>query len=484
MPSVRVRFAPSPTGFLHVGGARTAIFNWLFARRHGGSFVLRVEDTDLGRSSEPMVRAILEGLDWLGLQADEGPFFQSRSRARHVEVARRLLAHGQAYRCFCDAAALKEARARAEKDGGSHSYPRTCRELDPDASAGRAEAGETFAVRFRVPEREVAWEDRVHGRTVFEHGVLEDFVLLRSDGTPTYQLSVVSDDLEMRITHVIRGDDHLSNTPKQLLIYRALDEPAPEFAHLPLILGEDRKRLSKRHGAVSVLEYRDRGYLPDAMFNFLALLGWSPGDDRQLLDRTELIEAFDLPGVGRSGAIFDLQKLEWMSGQYMMATPPERLGTLARPFLERATLWRPEFDDEQRAWLLELLNLLRPRVRTLEGFVTQGRPYLEPSDEIEYDAKAAKKHLKGEALVDDLQELERRLVALEHWQPDALERVLRSLAEERSLSAAKLIHPTRLAVTGRGASPGIFAVLDLLGRERSLRRLRRLIEQVERGAVP
>jgi len=300
--SVRVRFAPSPTGYLHVGGARTAIFNWLFARRHGGTFVLRIEDTDEQRSSEELTSSILEAMAWLGMHADEGPFRQSQARDRHVADARRLLEAGCAYRCFCDPGALREARAAAEGQEGAYRYPRTCRRLSAEESSARAAVGEPYAVRFAVGEGEIAWDDRVHGRTSFDGALIEDFVILRSDGSPTYMLSVVSDDIAMGITHVIRGDDHISNTPKQIALYRGLGEPVPEFAHIPLILGTDKKRLSKRHGAVSVLQYRDDGYLPEAVFNFLALLGWSPGDDRQKMSRGELIDAFGLDGVGQGNA--------------------------------------------------------------------------------------------------------------------------------------------------------------------------------------
>jgi glutamyl-tRNA synthetase len=468
---------------LHVGGARTAIFNWLFARRHGGVFVLRIEDTDERRSSEEMTRAILDGMRWLEIDVDEGPHFQSRSRAGHVRDARALLSSGHAYRCFCSAEALQRAREAAPSGGREYLYPRTCRGLDPEESARRAERGEPFTVRFRVPEGEVAWDDEVHRRKTFSCDVLEDFVLLRSDGTPTYMMSVVSDDVEMDITHVIRGDDHISNTPKQILLYEALGRPVPRFAHLPLILGEDRKRLSKRHGAVSVLEYRERGYLPEAMFNFLALLGWSPGQDREKLEREQLIRLFDLAGVGRSGAVFDVTKLDWLNGQYLNDRSAEQLIALLRPRLEVVGLWRDEFDGPQRSLLTRTVELLKTRARTLDDFVERGRPYLDPSDELDYDAKAARKHLRGEELAGQLSALEAALRRAASWEAEELERVLRGVAESCGLSAGKLIHPTRLALTGQAVSPGIFEVLEVVGRERSLRRLRRLIERLERGAV-
>jgi glutamyl-tRNA synthetase len=483
MSVVRVRFAPSPTGFLHVGGARTAIFNWLYARHHGGIFVLRIEDTDVKRSSEEMVRAILDGLEWLGIDVDDGPHFQSRARDRHVRDARDLLERGKAYRCFCSPEKLKRARETAPKGGRDYVYPRTCRGLDEEESQRRAEDGEPHAIRFEVPDHEIAWTDQVHERTVFSGELLDDFILLRSDGTPTYMISVVSDDIAMGITHVIRGDDHISNTPKQMLLYEALGRDAPVFAHLPLILGEDRKRLSKRHGAVSVMEYRDRGYLPQAMFNFLALLGWSPGDDREKLGRDELIRAFDLGNAGKSGAVFDLGKLEWLNGQYLGEMAAPALAELLRARLEGAGLWRAEFDGPQREVLLRTLDLLKSRSRTMEDFVERGRPYLDPSDDLSYDPKAERKHLKGEALARQLSSLEQALRSVDEWQADRLEQTLRAVGEELGISAGKLIHPTRLAVTGQGVSPGIFDVLEVLGRERSLRRLRRLIEHLERRPV-
>jgi glutamyl-tRNA synthetase len=480
MAEIRVRFAPSPTGFLHVGGARTAIFNWLYARRHGGTFVLRIEDTDRQRSSDEMTEAILEGMRWLGLTADEGPYYQSQGKPTHVEAANRLLDSGHAYRCFCSAETIRAEREAAEKSGEGYRYPRTCAALDPAESTRRAAAGEPFAVRCRVPHERIEWDDLVHGPTGFDGSLIEDFVILRSDGSPTYMLSVVTDDLEMEISHVIRGDDHLSNTPKQIVLYRALGHRPPTFAHLPLILGDDKKRLSKRHGAVSVLAYREQGYLPQAMLNFLALLGWSPGDDRQKMTLDELIAAFDLDGVGKSPAVFDLQKLEWLNGQYLDEQPTESLVPAVREQLVAAGLWDGAFDGERRRWLLELLELLKPRCRKLTDFVEQGRPYLEPGDAVEYEAKARKKHVK-EGTRDLLKELRGRLAALEEWEADPLERTLRELADSRQVSAGKLIHPTRLAVTGRGASPGLFEVLVLLGRDRTLGRMDRLIADLNGG---
>ncbi len=475
----RVRFAPSPTGFLHVGGARTAIFNWLFARRSGGVFVLRIEDTDLERSSDSVVRAILDGMSWLGMHPDEGPFFQSRFRERHVADAERTREAGCAYRCFCTPDETQCAREAAEREGRTYACPRGCRDVEPEESARRAAAGDSHALRFKVPPGSTAWNDLVHGPTVFDHRVLEDFVLLRSDGTPTYMLSVVSDDIAMAITHVVRGDDHISNTPKQILLFRALGQEPPVFAHLPLILGEDKKRLSKRHGATSVLEYREQGYLADAVFNFLALLGWSPGDDRQKMTRDEMVGAFDFSGVGISPAVFDLKKLEWLNGQYLSALPPELLLDEVRPRLESAGLWDERFASDRKDWLLAVLALYQSRCRTLAEFPEAARPLLDGSDEVPYDEAAARKHLQGSGVAGNLRALRDRLVDVESWSAPALERTLRDLAEGLGITAGRLIHPARLAVTGRGASPGVFEMLELLGRERSLSRLERLLRHLE-----
>ena len=481
--SVRVRFAPSPTGFLHVGGARTAIFNWLLARREGGTFVLRIEDTDEQRSSDEVVRAILDGMGWLGMTPDEGPFFQTASRDRHVADARRLLARGAAYRCFCDAELLRAERDAAERAGTGYVYPRRCLAIPRDVSDSRASSGERFVVRLVVPPGTTAWTDLVHGPTAFPNDVIEDLVLLRSDGSPVYNLSVVSDDIAMRITHVVRGDDHISNTPKQLLIYRGLEAAPPEFGHVPLILGTDKKRLSKRHGATSVLEYRDQGFLPDAMFNFLALLGWNPGDERVKMSRRELIDAFDLSAVGTSGAVFDLAKLLWLNGHYITEMPDDLFEEAARRELSREGLWIDAYGGDRRDWLRAVLALLKPRVRTLGAIPAEGRFLFDPSDELDYDPGAVAKHLRGEAFPEAFAAVLARFAAVAAWSAAALETELRAVAEERGLSAGKLIHPIRLAATGRSASPGLFEILDLLGRERTLRRMSLLLDRFSRGLL-
>jgi glutamyl-tRNA synthetase len=464
-----------------VGGARTALFNWLFARRQGGTFVLRIEDTDLERSTEASVRTIFEGLGWLGITWDEGPFFQSRGVEAHRDLARRLLREGKAYHCFCAAEELDRKRAAAERQGTAWKYDRTCLRLDAGEVRRRLEAGASAAIRFLVPEGTVSWDDLVHGPTSFDAAVIEDIVLLRSDGSPTYNLSCVADDVAMRITHVIRGDDHISNTPKQILLYRAAGAVPPRFAHLPLILGADKKRLSKRHGAVSVTEYRDKGYLPEALLNFLALLGWSPGDGREKMARDELIAAFTLEAINRKGAVFDEPKLEWLNSQYINDLPPARLAAIIRPDLEREGIWSADLDEGGglREWFLRVLETLKARSKRLPDFARDARPLL--SDEFAYDPEAVDKHLKGtpktggpEAIADRMRALRRALAGVDPFSEEATEAALRGLAEERGEPAALYIHPLRVALVGRAVSPGVFTMLVLVGRDRALGRLERL----------
>src|SRR6478609_4906437 len=335
MTPPRVRFAPSPTGYLHVGGARTALFNWLFARHTGGVMVLRIEDTDRERSTEAHTRVILDGLTWLGITWDEGPYFQGEYGPKHRADAERLLAEGKAYRCFCTREELDAQRARAEAAGSGFRYDRRCYRLPPAEIDERLATGAPFTIRFLLPDDEIAWDDAVHGRISFQGRDLDDFVILRSDGTAIYNLAVVSDDIAMLITHVIRGDDHISNTPKQIALYRAFGEPMPVFAHVPMILGADGKKLSKRHGATAVGDYQDQGILPAAMRNFLALLGWSPGGDREILPEDQMVALFSLEGIQKKAAVFDTTKLEWMNGEYLSALPAEELVPAVRRELEQ-----------------------------------------------------------------------------------------------------------------------------------------------------
>ena len=466
---IRVRFAPSPTGYLHVGGARTALFNWLFTRRHGGAFVLRIEDTDTERSSWEMVAGIVEGLRWLGLDWDEGPdvggphgpYFQSQRLDKHRAVVDRLIAGGHAYPCYCSSETLQAKRQAAEAAGGGWMYDRTCRQLSPEDIARLDTAGTPRAIRLLIPDGVTAFTDLVHGEIKFDNRNIEDFVVLRSDGQPTYHLSVVADDIDMAITHVVRGDDHISNTPKHVVLFQALGHGVPAFAHVPLILGTDKKRLSKRHGATSVTEYTRMGYMPEAMVNFLALLGWSPGDDRELLSRDELIAAFALEGISGGNAVFNPEKLDWMNQQYIMRLATEELGSRLEPYLRDARLWREEFATHRRSWYLGLVGLFKPRLTRLTDFAAEAGPFL--TAEIVTEEAAARKYLKPE-LAAPLQELRAAFDVLDPFTTTATEQALRSIAERHTLKPAALIHATRVAVTGRAASPGLFEVLEILGR--------------------
>lgn len=473
----RVRFAPSPTGYLHVGGARTALFNWLFARRHGGIFVLRIEDTDVERSSWDMVEGILDGLRWLGLEWDEGPkvggsygpYFQSERLDRYRAMAERLVAEGHAYYCYCTQEALKARREAAERAGLGWKYDRACRALSAREVAARERDRAPRAVRVRVPDGDVCFDDLVHGPIAFDGGNIEDFVVLRSDGHPTYHLSVVVDDVEMAITHVVRGDDHISNTPKQVLIYRALGAPPPRFAHVPLILGPDKKRLSKRHGATSVMEYARRGYLPEAMVNFLALLGWGPGTNQEVFTRDELVAAFALEGISGGNAVFNAEKLDWFNVQHMARLAPDELARRLRPSFEGAGLWDEAYLGDRHAWFFAVLELIRPRAKRLTDFVEVGNFFF--SEMVQYGSAAVDKHLRAPGMRGHLAALGAAFASLPAFDPMAIEAALRATAEARGVKAATLIHATRVAVTGKTASPGLFEVLALVGRERVRARL-------------
>ena len=475
---IRVRFAPSPTGYLHVGGARTALFNWLYARRQGGAFVLRIEDTDLERSSDEMVEGILDGLRWLGLDWDEGPkvggpyepYFQSGRIGKYREMAAALVKSGHAYYCYCTPEELKAKREAAEAAGGAFRYDRTCLSLTAQEIATRERDRRPRAVRVRVPDGPVEFDDLVHGPIRFDGANIEDFVILRSDGQPTYHLSVVSDDVEMKITHVVRGDDHVSNTPKQVVLYKAVGADVPKFAHVPLILGPDKKRLSKRHGATSVMEDARQGYLPEAMVNFLALLGWSPGSgDRELFSSVELAEVFDLSGVSGGNAVFNPEKLDWYNQQYLARLAPGELARRLKPSFEEAGLWDDEFLGDRHAWFFGVVELLRPRVKRLTDFVDAGRYFF--SDDLAFDEAAVARHVRVEGMAAHLAALDRGWAALETFEAVSLEASLREVADARGMKAAAMIHAVRVALTGRSASPGLFEVAAFLGRARVHQRL-------------
>lgn len=479
----RVRFAPSPTGFLHVGGARTALFNWLYARGQGGEFVLRIEDTDRDRSSDEMVDAILEGLNWLGLDWDEGPYHQADGIRRHTEAASQLLESGAAYRCFCPPDELQAAREKAEAEGGpgSYRYDRKCAAISREDSDSRASEGEFFTVRFLIPDGHTEWEDLVHGTTRYDNADIEDFIILRTDGTPVYNLAVVSDDADMEITHVIRGDDHLSNTPKQILLYRALGKDVPLFAHVPMILGADGKRLSKRHGATAVGEYREQGILPQALNNFLALLGWNPGDDQEIMQEHELIARFSLDRINKKSAIFDPEKLAWMNGQHLQLAPSHELVALLAPQLTDAGLTSDEEIAAREDWFAQVVDLLKTRGRTLPDIAGQMAVFLAAPTV--YDASAVERQWKDrDAVRQRLETTSSALKQVDNWRPETIEDTLRTAAASLDVGFGKLVQPLRLALTGGLASPGIDQVVFLLGKDEALRRIDSATNYLEESA--
>jgi glutamyl-tRNA synthetase len=461
-----------------VGGARTALFNWLYARRHGGTFVLRIEDTDVERSSDDMVAGILSSMTWLGLDWDEGPgiggphapYFQTGRLAMYRAAADRLVASGHAYFCYCNPDDLRSKRAAAEAQGQVWNYDRACLNLPVEEIARREAANQSRAIRFKVPDgARTTFADLVHGPIAFDNANIEDFVIIRSDGYPTYHLSVVVDDVEMDITDVVRGDDHISNTPKQVLLYQAMGAPVPRFAHVPLILGPDKKRLSKRHGATSVGEYETQGYLPEAMVNFLALLGWSPGGNEEVFSREELIARFSLEKISGGNAVFNPEKLDWFNQQHILRLPAAEILRRIRPELEAAGMWRDSLANTERDWFARVIELLKPRARKLADIAAQAHIFL--AADVDYDPAAVQKHLADPALRSHLAEWRDTLWRVSPFDAAALEAAVRALATSRGIKAGVLIHATRVAVTGQAVSPGLFEVLELVGRDRVVARL-------------
>ncbi|MDP1949252.1 MAG: glutamate--tRNA ligase [Nitrospirota bacterium] len=471
MSQVRVRFAPSPTGFLHIGGVRTALFNWLFARQQKGVFVLRIEDTDQDRSTDESIQAILEGLKWVGLDWDEGPFRQTERIDLYRSYAMQLLEKGQAYWCSCKAEELEARRKEAEAKGLSPKYDSRCRDRGLANLAGDA------ALRFKAPlEGETVVDDLIKGKIVFDNNVQDDLIILRSNGYPTYNFSVVVDDALMNITHVIRGDDHLTNTPRQVPIFQALGFPVPQFGHLPMILGSDKARLSKRHGATSIMAYKDMGYLPDAMVNYLVRLGWSHGD-QELFTRQELIEKFAWKNVQTSPAVFNPEKLIWVNAEYIKISPPDQVAQALVPLLESAGL-AAEAKAVSAGWLAQLVILVKERAKTLVEMVEWVRPYFGQA--VAFDEEAAKKFLTP-AIAPVLGKLLARFEAFPAFSKQQWEEAFKQLVEAEGMKMGQLAQPVRVALTGRTASPGLFEVMEVLGRDRTLFRLRQGIDRASRA---
>jgi glutamyl-tRNA synthetase len=475
MPEVRTRFAPSPTGYLHIGGARTALFNYLFARHHGGKFILRIEDTDRERSTPEAIDAILHSLKWLKLDWDEGPFFQTERFPLYREKVAELLSEGKAYPCVCTPQELEAKRQAAQREKRKPAYDGACRKNSRDAAAVSARLAterKPYAIRFLSPDAgNTTVEDAVKGDVVFDNRELDDLIIARSDGTPTYNFCVVVDDIDMRVTHIIRGDDHLSNTPRQILLYQALGRVPPKFAHLPLILGLDKARLSKRHGATSVTAYKEMGYFPEALVNYLVRLGWSHGD-QEIFSLRELVDYFTLEEVGKSAGIFNPEKLLWVNFQYLKARPLSQLAEEIVPFIEAKGYPAPQ----DRSWLERMIATLRERARTLAEIVEMAHYYL--SDDIRTEEKAARKLLTKEAL-EPLRELIKKIAALPTFGEADIETAFAEVLREKGLSLGKLAQPVRVALTGSAESPGIYEVIAVLGKERTLKRLEKALERIQ-----
>jgi len=483
---VRVRFAPSPTGELHIGGTRTALFNWLFARHRKGKFILRIEDTDILRSKNDLSQSVIENLKWLGLDWDEGPevggdygpYFQSQRLQIYKKYAHKLLKEGKAYLCYCTQEELEERKRERQKESKPPKYDGRCRNLSEEQRKHFEEEGRRAVIRFKVPQEGITYvEDLLRGRVSFENKLIGDFVILKSDGTPTYNFANVIDDTLMKITHVIRGDDHLSNTPRQNLIYQALNLQNPQYAHLSMILGKDGAKLSKRHGATSVSYYRKKGYLPWAVVNYLALLGWSTPDSQQLFSKEELIEKFSLERVGKNPAVFDIKKLEWMNGEYIRRMEPEEVTSLLIPYLKEKGLIKEKVEPKEREMVRKIAQMEQERLKVLSE-ITDLADFFFKKDFI-YDPKAVEKRLNKEYVPFLLKKIKREIKELTSFTEEELENLLRDLAKKFSLSTGEVFHPLRVALTGRAKGPGLFELATALGREEVLRRIDRTLAMLK-----
>ena len=480
---VRVRIAPSPTGYFHVGTARTAIYNWLFAKKHNGKFLLRIEDTNEELSKKDYIDIILEGLKWMGFDWDEEIVYQSKRIDSYVPYAKRLLAEGKAYRCFCTPEEINEQRQKAQKEKRNYKYSKKCRYLAEDEIKKNLSSGKSYTIRLKLPLKgEAAFHDSVYGEVKRSYADLDDMVIMKSNGHALYNFAVVIDDHDMRISHVIRGNDHIMNTFYQSEIYKAFGWKAPEFAHLPLILRPDRAKLSKRKGDKGVTEYQAEGYLSDAMVNYLALVGWSPKDDREKMSRDELIEAFSLDGINPNNAIFDVDKLTWMNGEYIRELDSNKLIDMVSPHLIEAGLTTKYWIETNWHWTVKVINALKERCKLLSDFERQSH-YFFKSD-FDYDSKGVKKHFGPDDTVELLRAAKDSFEAVGKWDKESLEKVLRDLAEKKGIKAARLIHPIRLAISGVTAGPGLFDILELLGEKEVQTRIERAIKYIEKCKFP
>jgi glutamyl-tRNA synthetase len=485
MSDVRVRFAPSPTGYLHIGGARTALFNWLFAKKLGGKLILRIEDTDTKRLKEDSVSQILTSLKWLGLSWDEGPekggefgpYFQSERLPFYKKMAEKLLLEGRAYYCFCTEEELLKTREKQKSKKEAFRYERTCRNLTKEEVAKNIAEGKPYSIRIKIPsEGEIIVKDLIHGEVRFDLGLLDDFVIVKSNGMPTYNFAVVVDDYMMKINYVLRAEEHLSNTPKQILIYKALGFKVPNFGHMPMILAPDRSKLSKRHGATSVEEFKEQGYLPQAIINYLTLLGWAPEGEKEIFAPLDTVKEFDLEKMSKKAAVYDTKKLTWMNGQYLASLPIEKILPEVIPFFINKGLLTREWINENNEYFIKLLNIVRVRVKTLVELTDACTYFFKDVDG--YDEKGVKKYFK-EDTIGLLETCKKGIENLEVFNLVTTEELYKKIAADTGISFGKVIHPTRLSLTGRTVSPGMFDVMVLLGRDVCIKRIEKAIEYIK-----
>ncbi len=484
MSEVRVRFAPSPTGELHIGGARTALFNYLFVRKAGGKFVLRIDDTDLERSRADYIDKLIASLRWLGLDWDEGPYCQSNRLEEYTREAERLVAEKKAYRCYCSVESLASGRSAARRDSKAFLYPGSCRNLSAAEEEAFHKEGISPVIRLLTPDQgTTVVKDEVRGEVRFENINIDDFIIVKSNGLPTYNFASIVDDLQMGITHVIRAEEHLTNTPRQQICAAALGYDLPLFAHVPMILAPDRSKLSKRHGATSVEEFYSEGHLPEALINYMALLGWSPGagGEEEIFTLEEMSERFDLQKVNKTAAIYDVTKLGWMNSHYMRVYDLDKLVEAAIPFFEQKELVKTPLEEQDYCYLKQVIDAVRERAKTLVELAEASFYFYH--DNFNYDDKGVNKHFRKENTVEFIRQAAAKLRQLESFDKEAVESQYRSLSEELGISTGRLIHPTRLALTGRTAGPGLFEIMALLGREKTVERLEKAANYIENNCL-
>ena len=484
---IRVRFAPSPTGMLHIGGARTALFNWLYARHYNGTFVLRIEDTDQVRSTEEAVNVILEGMKWLGLDWDEGPgkggeygpYFQMQRLPLYQEFAEELLKDEKAYYCYCTREELAESREKQAREGKNPKYDRHCLNLSEEEKKRYETEGRKPVIRLKIPTREIAFNDLLRGEVTFDGELLSDFVIMKSDGIPTYNYAVVIDDALMKITDVMRGDDHISNTPKQIVIYEALGFDVPKFAHIPMIMGQDHTRLSKRHGATSVMEYKKMGYIPEAVVNYIAHLGWSSGGEREIFSKEELIKEFTLDKISRHAAVFSMDKLNWFNSEYLKNMSIDSLTEMLLPFLKEANYIEDEenLSPKKNEYIKEVVKLMQGRIKNFAQFVDYADYFFV--DKINIDPQAFDSVLSKEGVTGILQALKKKLSVLKCWDEESIENAVREVASSLQIKGGQIIHPTRVALSGKKVGPGLFELMVVLGQDKTVKRLKEAIEKIE-----